>query len=333
MDPTHPSMPWSRVFECFLLYCVQDAPRKITPQTTDQYVSQILKIREHRTGDYGIREGARSPLYNAVWAALEANYVSESPARLRARIPFTLPFLLWTAQYIKSQYQDDLFCTLLCACLAAAHAFSLRPGEFLCSPRGYPPEHYLNAATTVAWWGDEPYFATEVAGWPPGYPNHITSVLDARKNSKDAGGTVAVAANPVFASDPTAFCCVAILTDYIRGANLKPGEPLFVWRGVHLGTQEISAAMKTCAEHFGLDPKRVVPACIRKAVITQMDLNTPQLQRQLQGGWRSDAGERSYWGRLLQVADANQTAVHSPGGATVNVIRHVFATPSARSSK
>jgi hypothetical protein len=325
----YPDMPWPKLFECFLLYAVQDAPRTITPQTADQYVSQVLKMREHKTGDYGTREGARSPLYNAVWAALENNFQSESPARLRTRIPFTLPFLIWTMTYLGTTYTSDAFVALLCAAMAAGHAFSLRPGEFLLSSRDYPTQHILNAVTTILWWSDEPHLATEVDRWPSGYPTHITSMLDERKNSRAAGEPVAVAANPAFKTDPTAFCCVAILTRYIRGAGLKKGDPLFVWEGKHLGTNEISAAMKVCAVQHGMDPKRVVPACLRKAVITQMDLNTPQIQRQLQGGWRSDAGERHYWCRLLQVADANQAAVHSPGGATVNVIKHIFSGPGA----
>ena len=86
--------------------------------------------------------------------------------------------------------------------------------------------------------------------------------------------------------------------------------------------------MKACAIAHDLDPTRVVPACLRKGVITQMDLNVPQLQRQLQGGWRSNAGEEHYWCRLLQVADANQAAVHTTGCATAEVIRNIFTTPA-----
>jgi hypothetical protein len=72
-------------------------------------------------------------------------------------------------------------------------------------------------------------------------------------------------------------------------------------------------------------PLHVRP-CEVKNVITQMDLNTPQLQRQLQGGWRSNAGEESYWANPLQVHNG---AVHNGGSASVNVIRAIFQTPSA----
>jgi hypothetical protein len=38
--------------------------------------------------------------------------------------------------------------------------------------------------------------------------------------------------------------------------------------------------MKACAEFHDVDPVRIM---LRRNVITQMDLNTPQLQRMLQG--------------------------------------------------
>jgi hypothetical protein len=148
-------------------------------------------------------------------------------------------------------------------------------------------------------------------------------MLDYRKNTQGQGGPVGVAANPSTNLDE--LCCVRVLTDYIRRAGLTANDPLFVTHeGKHLGTDEISAVMKTCAEHHDVDPTRVVPACMRKNVITQMALNTPQLQRQLQGGWRSRAGEEHYWAQLLQVADANQSAVHQAGSATIAVIQNIF---------
>ena len=46
---------------------------------------------------------------------------------------------------------------------------------------------------------------------------------------------------------------------------------------------------------------------------------------QLQCGWKSDADQQYYWAHLLQVADANQTAVHNTGCATAEVIRNIFS--------
>jgi hypothetical protein len=84
--------------------------------------------------------------------------------------------------------------------------------------------------------------------------------------------------------------------------------------------------MKECGRHHNVDADRIVPACMRKNVITQMDLGTPQLLRQLQGSWRSNAGEVHYWANLLQVADSNTSAVHNTGCATIDVIRNIFGT-------
>ena len=137
-----------------------------------------------------------------------------------------------------------------------------------------------------------------------------------------------MAANPLHKSDSSVFCCVHILSQYIRHADLKVGYPLFSFKGKHLSTHELTIVMKACAVHFDFDPTRVVPACLRKNVITQMELKTPGLLRQLQGGWKSNTGETNYWCKLLQVADENQHAVHHTGSATVDVIRNIFSAVS-----
>ena len=325
MDPLHPTLPWPLVFECFLLYCVVDACRKVAPDTADGYVSAVLKTREHMLGDYNIRSGARTPLYTAVLRALNAIKQSELPKRLTARIPFTIPLILWAFSYILGHYPDPAFQRMMCATLAAGHAFSLRPGEFLHSTHNYAAHRFLQAHTTYAWFSGVAYPATELDTWPSGFPTHISSMLDIRKNTLSAGGPVAVAANPACVSDPSAFCCVRVLTDYIRGANLKTADALFTYQNEHVNTVELTHVMKTTAIHYDVDPDRVVPACLRKNVITQMELNTPTLQRQLQGGWRSNAGEVLYWANLSQVADSNQTAVHNTGCATAEVIRNIFS--------
>ena len=325
LDPLYHGLPWPQVFECFLLYCVCDAHLKIQPDTANNYVSHVIKMVERRKQDFVIRIGARSPLYQGVLAAFLRAHAAKIPLRLRARVPFTVPFVLWCNHYITHHYPEPLFAALLRAALAAGHAFSLRPGEYLLSSHRYAPNRILQAETTYGWFDGKPYAATAMNTWPTGNPTHITSVLDVRKNSTDQGGPVAVAANPYRAHNAQAFCCVHLITLYLRLANLQPGSELFSYRGEHLGTKEISTIMKACAVHHDLDPDRVVPACLRKGVLTQMDLNTPQIQRQLQGGWRSTAGETNYWCRLLQVADANQAAVHNAGTATIEVIRNIFS--------
>jgi hypothetical protein len=105
---------------------------------------------------------------------------------------------------------------------------------------------------------------------------------------------------------------------------LSINDPLFCADHGHLPATELSQVMKACAEFHDVDPARIMPAGLRKNVITPMDLNAPQLQRMLQGGWRSNADEVSYWTHFLQVADSNQSAVHNDGGATISIIRTIF---------
>jgi hypothetical protein len=324
IDPVKHGLVLADVFECFLLYCVEDALRRTIPDTANQYVSQVLKKLDHM-GIYPDREKARSPRYTAVLCALTRDYELKLPKRLRARFPFTVPFILWSFQYIVDHFFDPALIRVLKAAFVVGHAFSLRPGEFLYSAMDYDCSRFLCAATTFAWFDGEPFVATETHRWPPGVPSHITSTLDVRKNSTDSGGPVAVARNPTGVS----FCCVSIISDYLRYAGLSVDDPLMVYQGKHLDTKLISDIMKTCAVAHDIDPSRVVPACLRKNVITQMDLNTPQLQRQLQGGWRSRAGEDHYWTNLLQLADAAERAVHNAGNASIDVIRTIFQTPSA----
>jgi hypothetical protein len=287
-------------------------------------VSQVLKALDHM-GIFPNRDTARTPRYAMVITALRRDYKKKRPKRLHSRIPFTVPFIVWCFHYIDTTIVDPAHVRALKAAFAAGHAFSLRPGEFLLSPMDYDCDRYLCAATTFAWFNDTAYCATEPHLWPDGTPSHIVSTLDVRKNSEDSGGPVAVARNPSNSS----FCCVSIIADYIRGAGLRSDDPLMVYQGKHMDAKLVSSIMKFCAVEHDIDPARVVPACLRKNVITQMDLNTPQLLRQLQGGWRSKAGEEHYWTNLLQVADSNERAVHNAGSATINVIRTIFQTPAA----
>jgi hypothetical protein len=325
VDPISHGLDIADVFECFLLYCVEDALRRIIPDTANGYVSHVLKKFEHM-GVYYDRETARSIRYYAVFKALLREYNLKVPKRLRSRFPFTIPFILWSFKFIDENFFDPALVRVLKAAFVVGHAFSLRPGEFLYSSMDYDCSRYLCASTTFAWFNGEAFVATETHLWPRDTtPSHITSTLDVRKNTTCSGGPVAVARN----SSGGSFCCVSIIAEYLRHASLREDEPLMVYQGRHLNTKLITEIMKKCAVAHDVDPDRVVPACLRKNVITQMDLNTPQLQRQLQGGWRSNAGEESYWTNLLQVADAAERAVHNAGNATINVIRAIFQTPTA----
>lgn len=325
IDPVDHGLQLSSVLECFLMYCVEDAHRKIIPDTANGYVSHVLKKLEHM-GLQPDRDSARSVRYSAVLVALNRDFHARNPQRLRCRFPFTIPFILWSFVYVEKNFADPALVRALKAAFAAGHAFSLRPGEFLYSPVDYECDRYLCAATTFVWFNGVAYKASEVGIWPRGIPSHITSTLDVRKNSTSAGGPVAVARNSCKGST---FCCVSILCDYFRQAGLTDSDPLMMYQGKHMDTTRLSTVMKLCAVAHDIDPDRVVPACLRKNVITQMDLNTPQLQRQLQGGWRSSAGEDHYWTNLLQQADCAERAVHNAGNASINVIRAIFQTPTA----
>jgi hypothetical protein len=319
VDPVTHGIAWHDIFEAFILYAVEDANRRLHPKTADKYVTAVLKRLDHM-GAYDIRKDARSPRYQAVYDALLRAHKAQHPLRLEARIPFTVPFILWSFGYIDRTFSDPAYQRALKAALVTGHCFSLRTGEYLHTSKEYTPERYLCAATTLAWFGDTAFRASEAASWPSGTPTHISSALDVRKNSQDCGGPVAVAANPHVGE----FCCVRILAEYIRQANLSDEDPLLIFKGAHITDAEVSSVLKACAVHHDIDPKRVVPTSLRKNVISQMELNSSQLCRQLQGGWRSDAGEKHYWTQLLQVADANESAVHNAGCATIAVIKAIF---------
>jgi hypothetical protein len=286
---------------------------------------------------WSVRETARSLRFIAVRTSLERKHKKKHPKRTTGRIPFTLPFIVWSFTYIDERYSSPSLRRVLKAALVAGHAFSIRPGEFLYSTHQYEEDRYLGAGTTLVWFPSPlsptepiPYAATAPHTWPQdSSPTHITSSLDHRKNSQNAGQPVSVAANPN--KGPNNICCVSVLCDYIRNTQLSPTDPLFVYDGEHLDTTEISSVMKTCAIHHDIDPDRVVPASLRKNVITQMDLNTPEILRKMQGGWKSNTGETHYFTHLLQLADANQAAVHNAGSATIEVIRAIFCTPAATS--
>jgi hypothetical protein len=323
-NPTAPyGITWPEIFQAFLLHSVEDDIIPVTPDRADQCVSGILKFLES-LAVYPERAIARSPIYISVRTALKNEYLAKTPKRLRERIPFTIPLILQAFAYIDLNIASPHERRLLKVLFAAGHAFSLRPGEYTRTSPPYHPNRYLCAATTFAWFHGIPYSALQASSWPSFPPSHICSLLDVRKNSKDQGAPVAVTANP--SPNRNSFCCVRILTDYIRHTSFNAQLALFHRDGVHADADTLSMIMKTVATQAGLDPTRVSPVCLRRNVITQMDLSTPELLRHLQGGWRSNAGEEHYWAQLLQVADANQSAVHNAGSATIEVLRTIFDT-------
>lgn len=166
IDPYLHGCPWPQIFECFLVYCVEDAFRRITPLVADGYVSHVLKFIEHQQGDYSVRAGARTALYKAAFSAFQRDHLASKPLRLRARIPFTVPFIIWTLGYIERTYADAALQRVLKAAIATGHALSLRPGEYLESTHHYETERFLGAASTYAWFNGEPYCATAVKKSP-----------------------------------------------------------------------------------------------------------------------------------------------------------------------
>lgn len=314
-----PPLPWPDIFECFFLFAIEDAAIPIAPKTADEYVSHVLKMLEHTQGRWDIRATARTPRFKAVYTAAHREHLTNKPHRTTSRIPFTVPFIVWALAYIDRTYPDRALQRVLKAAISAGHALSMRPGEFLKSSKNYAPERYLRAGTTYAWFNDEAFPASDASMWPAGLPSHISSILEIRKNTLE-GGSLAMAANPLPPA-PGRFCSVTLMSDYIRHANLTMEDPLFCYQGHHLDTKFISTIMKACAAHFGIDESRIMPASLRKNVITQMPLDTPEILRRRQGGWQSNAGDKFYCADLMQTATANAAAVHSAGGATINVIK------------
>lgn len=85
----------------------------------------------------------------------------------------------------------------------------------------------------------------------------------------------AVAAGQVLSPQPGEYLVSLHKYDFsLRLANLSDGDPLFSTAENHLRTTEISAVVKECERHHDVEPVRIVPVCMRKNVITQMEYSS-----------------------------------------------------------
>ena len=233
----------------------------------------------------------------------------------------TYPLLVSAATIVKRLWfaQPETERAILAA-FALGYGCSMRPGEYLQMPkrtRRLP----CSASVVHIWWGQKWFAIHDKAAFPPGPADRVTVSLVSTKNDPYGKGPprgVARAPNDV------PFCCVSAIENFARHATISPADPAISRGGAALHWNYVRVVTRLVAVENGLDPKRLVPHCIRHGAPTQMGA-AGMVDRDIrqQGGWFSDRGANHY--TFPTVAASDRAAGHLHNGALVPTGHLAFA--------
>jgi hypothetical protein len=307
---------------------LEDATPTLTPDVANQYISHLvyaLKYFQLIAPDAIIRTNATHKMYQAY----KRDFQEHVQERDICTIPMTFPLLTESVTAARQLF-NGLLHLAVPAALSCAYACSFRPGEYLRQHGTIAWPYLATAAHTYGWFKLTAYRADESSSWPSGYPDVITLTKESRKRRVGRAGPFVIYPNP---DRQHPLCIVQILTDYIRAANLRPDDPLFINEKHHcLDYDTVRAPVAAVARKHGLDPKRMSLQCLRYGVNVQLPETIPEFVRLNQGGWSSSQAQRHYWLQLFEHGKAVQPSVYDTKGIPSELIENLYSTSSSPGS-
>jgi hypothetical protein len=232
----------------------------------------------------------------------------EIPLRERVRIPCTINIATAAIDLIPSIAQG-LLAEGLEASVALGYGVSLRPQEYLKTPRPVPITHQANSSLAFFWFEGVPYRVTDPDLYPQsGKPETFSLFLDFNKNNQNGqGGPRSIWCSPF----PSGFCCVSSLYAFLKKYPPCPQSPLLSGIGLQVTTADITRLFDVTAAALGLPAGRLLPHSLRSGAIVQLVAARAPVNLLLdQGDWHTLQGLRSYAHTSLENAREKAGPLH-----------------------
>jgi hypothetical protein len=299
---------------------------RVAPKSASSYLSHVV----HRLFCDGVIDSPGELRTARVTRILRGfdKLAPTIPLRERVRVPCTVNIAIAALTQIPSLTSDPLLTAALTAALALGYGLSLRPQEYLLTPRPVPLAHQANASLAFFWFQGTPYCVTEPALFPTGaIPDAFSLFLDFNKNNQSGqGGPRSVWRSPY----ATGFCCVKALFTYLVAYPPQPQSPLLSGVGFRVTAKHISRLFAITATTLGLPAGRLLPHSIRSGAIVQLVAAHVPVQLLLdQGDWHTLQGLRSYAHTSLEHARDKTAALHDISLVPVSQSVHQYSRHSS----
>ena len=279
-----------------------------TASTVNQYVSHVIEylVLHEFINDSSEFRSARLRFMLAAYAKSDS---TANPLRLRQRIPGVFVIICEIFLVIDRLFPFDTNTNLsLKAATSAGYGISLRPQEYLATPRKkIPLSHQVSTTTSTFWWGDSFWYCYDLTGCGPTETvTHFGTILDFNKNhALGDGGPRAIAAAPAGAP----FCMVKTLLKYFLAFPASVDTPLLASHGPQVDRNQFDSILKIVAINLHLPPSKLTPASLRAGAPNQLSMFSDE-HRCLQGAWKSNSGMRAYMRQYLGHSAIGATALY-----------------------
>jgi hypothetical protein len=281
---------------------------RVTPGSASSYLSHVV----HRLLCDGVIDSSdelRTPRVSRILRGFD-KLAPRVPLRERVRVPCTVNIAIAALSLIPSVTSDPLLAAALEAALALGYGVSLRPQEYLKTPRPVPLSHQANSSLAFFWFHGVPYSVTRPDLYPPGeLPEAFSLFLDFNKNNQTGqGGPRSVWCAPF----KSGFCCVQSLFAFLVKYPPSPQSPLLSGVGFRVTASHVSRLFEVTAAALGLPAGRLLPHSIRSGAIVQLVAARAPANLLLdQGDWHTLQGLRSYAHTCLENAREKDDALHN----------------------
>lgn len=246
------------------------------------------------------------------------------PLRERVRVPCTVNIAVAALSLIPRVTSDSHLTAALRAALALGYGLSLRPQEYLQTPRPVPLAHQANSSLSFFWFSGAPYSVTRPDLYPSGStPEAFSLFLDFNKNNQSGqGGPRSIWCSPY----DSGFCCVQSLFVFLVAYPPPPQSPLLSGVGFRVTAAHVSRLFEITAAAIGLPPGRLLPHSIRSGAIVQLVAARAPINLLLdQGDWHTVHGLRSYAHTSLENAREKASAIHDTSLVPVSQSVHQYS--------
>ena len=238
-----------------------------------------------------------------------------TPLSERACIPLTYPLLCSLIDIVTTTFTGlplQPLGSAVIAGFALGYACSFRVNEYLLTDPSNPTplRHQVNSSLSYFWWHNLPFCVCFPAAYPPGVPDHFSTVLQFAKNdARGHGGPKAISRCHLV---PPLKDSLTVVFNFLCTNPPLPNAPLLSGLGSQLSRDIMITQLHLLADKHGLPRRRMkMHSSVRGGALVALE-NESDAVKLAQGCWSSVSGMRSYAGRSIQHAQQVTNLLHDP---------------------